>query len=110
MELPLEFYHESYHSIYCCTRSTKILVDGALRIEVHKVLSIKLKQPRGLSNLYARWNMILSCTWWSTAGALPISAELLLRVSHVEFLSFPFPVKGSAIKELHGLTVFLVDL
>ena len=54
--------------------------------------------------------MILSCTWWSTAGALPISAELLLRVSRVELLLFPFPLKGLANKQLPGLTVFLVDL
>ena len=58
--------------------STKILVDGALRTEAHKVLSITFNQPRGLPISYARWNMIFSCTWWSTERALPTSAELLL--------------------------------
>ena len=98
--------------------SARILVDGALRPEVHMVLSIKLNQPRGLSSFVCEMEhdsfvhvvahrrgaadfcrAVVECT--------RVLALKCVRVSHVELHLFPFPVKGLANEQLPGLTVFL---
>ena len=86
--------------------SAKIFVDGALRIEVHRVLSIKLNQPEDSLVVCEMEHDSFVNVMVHSRGAADFCRTVVESFTcGVTFV--PFPVKGSANKQLPGLTVFL---
>ena len=86
--------------------SAKILVDGALRIEVHRVLSVNLNQPADSPVVCEMEHDSFVHVMVHSRGAADFCSTVVVRFTcGVTFVSFP--VKGLANKQLPGLTVFL---